>query len=173
MPSVIHSFFYRSYPIYRDTHLLLSFLCLLSFLFFTVEILRNLSRWSRYYVTYTISSYVRNGLRTGPRLIGLPCPENTDAAWFHSVGWLLPELLHSIIKIKATFCFCSPMAAPFLFLHPRDQDYSDRSYRHLTSFFRRAYSPLSLHTLLLIASRSCVDIEAPFSFCLVCLSPQT
>lgn len=46
------------------------------------------------------------------------------------------------------------MAAPFLFLRPRDQDYSDRSYRHLTSFFRRAYSPLSLHTLLLIASRS-------------------
>lgn len=93
-------------------------------------------------------------LRTWPNLIGLPCPENTDAAWFHSVGWLLPELLHSIIKIKATFCFCSPMAAPFLFLRPRDQDYSDRSYRHLTSFFRRAYSPLSLHTLLLIASRS-------------------
>ena len=93
-------------------------------------------------------------LRTWPNLIGLPCPENTDAAWFHSVGWLLPELLHSIIKIKATFCFCSPMAAPFLFLRPRDQDYSDRSYRHLTSFFRRAYSPLSLYTLLLIASRS-------------------
>lgn len=94
------------------------------------------------------------GMRTRPNLIGLPCPENTDAAWFHSVGWLLPELLHSIIKIKATFCFCSPMAAPFLFLRPRDQDYSDRSYRHLTSFFRQAYSPLSLHTLLLIASRS-------------------
>jgi hypothetical protein len=24
------------------------------------------------------------------------------------------------------------MAAPFLFLRPRDQDYSDRSYRHLS-----------------------------------------
>lgn len=87
-----------------------------------------------------------------PNIIGLPGPEKTDAACFHSSGWLLPELLNSIIKMKATFCFCSPMAAPFLFLRPRDQDYYDRSYRHLTSFFRRAYSPLSLHTLLLIAS---------------------
>lgn len=40
-----------------------------------------------------------------PNLIG--GPENTDAAWFHS---LVPELLNSIIKIKATFFFCSPMA---------------------------------------------------------------
>nr|KUM48324.1 hypothetical protein ABT39_MTgene5324 [Picea glauca] len=39
-------------------------------------------------------------LRTWPNLIGLEGPENTDAAWFHSVGWLLPELLHSIIKIR-------------------------------------------------------------------------
>lgn len=36
-------------------------------------------------------------------------------AWFHSVGWLLPELLHSIRKIKVTLSFCSPMAALFLF----------------------------------------------------------